>query len=218
MAMILLISLAAWGLNRRERALEASHRRFRAMIERSSDAIVLTRPLADGIFYASPAFRRITGHGLSDVKEKQVHELVHPDHQPALLEEHDGALRLPGSVSTREVRVGHRDGSWPWVQITATNLLDDPVVGAMVINLRDITERKLAEAEHSRLETRLRQAAKMEAVGRLAGGIAHDFNNILGGILGYAEMLVESAAAGTAERRYAQNVLTGAERASALVE
>src|SRR5207302_6215801 len=81
-----------------------------------------------------------------------------------------------------------------------------------------ITERKLAEAEHARLETRLRQAAKMEAVGRLAGGIAHDFNNILGGILGYAEMLLEAAREGSPERRYAQNVLTAAERASALVE
>ncbi|MBV8032736.1 MAG: response regulator, partial [Betaproteobacteria bacterium] len=67
-------------------------------------------------------------------------------------------------------------------------------------------------------ENRLRQAAKMEAVGRLAGGIAHDFNNILGGILGYAEMLVESAPAGGAEQRYAKNVLAAAERASALVE
>jgi CheY-like chemotaxis protein len=57
----------------------------------------------------------------------------------------------------------------------------------------------------------------MEAVGRLAGGIAHDFNNILGGILGYAEMLSENAPAGTPLKRYAENVLTGANRASGLV-
>jgi CheY-like chemotaxis protein len=58
----------------------------------------------------------------------------------------------------------------------------------------------------------------MEAVGRLAGGIAHDFNNILGGILGYAEMLVEGAPPGTGQRRYARNVLTAATRAAGLVE
>jgi signal transduction histidine kinase/CheY-like chemotaxis protein len=99
-----------------------------------------------------------------------------------------------------------------------TNLLEEPGVHAVVMNLRDIGERKLAEAERARLEQRLRQAEKMEAVGRLAGGIAHDFNNILGGILGYAEMLVETAPEGTAQRRYAQNVLAAANRASALVE
>ena len=58
----------------------------------------------------------------------------------------------------------------------------------------------------------------MEAVGRLAGGIAHDFNNILGGILGYAEMLVESTSPGSALKRYAENVLSAATRAAALVE
>ena len=68
---------------------------------------------------------------------------------------------------------------------------------AVVFNFRDITERKQAEAERQRLEQRLRQAEKMEAVGRLAGGIAHDFNNILGGILGYAEMLAEKAPEGS---------------------
>src|SRR4051812_14946332 len=86
------------------------------------------------------------------------------------------------------------------------------------MNFRDITERKLAEAERARLEQRLRQAEKMEAVGRLAGGIAHDFNNILGGILGYGEMLVEGTPPGSPLRRYASNVLAAATRASNLVE
>jgi nitrogen-specific signal transduction histidine kinase len=90
-------------------------------------------------------------------------------------------------------------------------------VRAVVFNFRDITERKQAEAERLRLESRLRQAEKLEAVGRLAGGIAHDFNNILGGILGYAEMLAENAPAGSPLKRYADNVLTGANRASGLV-
>jgi CheY-like chemotaxis protein len=58
----------------------------------------------------------------------------------------------------------------------------------------------------------------MEAVGRLAGGIAHDFNNILGGILGYAELLAENAPPGSPLKRYADNVLTGANRAGSLVE
>jgi signal transduction histidine kinase/ActR/RegA family two-component response regulator len=80
------------------------------------------------------------------------------------------------------------------------------------------SERRLAEAERTRLERRLRQAEKMEAVGRLAGGIAHDFNNILGGILGYGEMLAEETPEGSRLKRYAQNVLTAANRARDLVD
>ena len=89
---------------------------------------------------------------------------------------------------------------------------------SVLVSVTDITERKLAEAERARLGQRLRQAEKMEAVGRLAGGIAHDFNNILGGILGYAELLAEGTEPGSAHRRYAQNVLTAANRATGLVE
>jgi len=56
--------------------------------------------------------------------------------------------------------------------------------------VRDITDRKEAEQEKERLEQQLRQAMKMESIGRLAGGVAHDFNNILTGIIGYAEMII----------------------------
>jgi PAS domain S-box-containing protein len=90
-------------------------------------------------------------------------------------------------------------------------------IGAFFI-LRDITERKLAETEQASLEARLRQAEKMEAVGRLAGGIAHDFNNILAGILGYGEMVFAEAAEGTPMKRYARNLLTAANRARELVD
>src|SRR5258706_11129856 len=72
-------------------------------------------------------------------------------------------------------------------------------------------------AECARLEERLRQAEKMEAIGRFASGIAHDFNNVLHGILAYGEMLLEDAP-DAKRRRYAQNVLTAAGRGHELAE
>jgi PAS domain S-box-containing protein len=217
-AMLALVALAAWGLQRRERALQANQNRFRAMIEHSNDAIVLTDPRAGGVFYVSPQFTRITGYSFEEVRGRQLTELAYPQHQDEADRIRAELFRAPGKSMSVQVKLRHQNGSAIWTEATITNLLDEPDVRGLVVNLRDITERKLAEAERSRLENRLRQAAKMEAVGRLAGGIAHDFNNILGGILGYAEMLVEGAAKGSEPRRYAQNVLTAAERASGLVD
>jgi PAS domain S-box-containing protein len=216
-AMLALIALAAWGLARRERALRESGKRFRAMIEHSSDVVVLSHP-EKGILYASPSLERVFGYRQEELQGRQAYEFLHPDHRAEALGRREELLRSPGKVVRSETLVRHKDGSWRWTENTMSNLLHEPSVRAMVLNLRDITERKHADAERARLEQRLRQAEKMEAVGRLAGGIAHDFNNILGGILGYAEMLVEGAEPGSPQRRYAQNVLTAANRAGALVE
>jgi PAS domain S-box-containing protein len=217
-AMLALIALAAWGLARRERALAASWRRYQAMIEHSSDALVLSRPMAGGILYASPAMERVLGYTVEDLRGREVMELVHPETLDTAIRLRAELLHTPGKVSVDELRMLHKDGSWRWVELTRKNLLEEPSVRAVVMNFRDIDERKQAEAERAHLEQRLRQAEKMEAVGRLAGGIAHDFNNILGGILGYAEMLAENAPPGSPLKRYADNVLTGANRASGLVE
>jgi signal transduction histidine kinase len=127
-------------------------------------------------------------------------------------------LQDPDHVSTAEMMTRHKDGSWRWIESTMRNLLHEPSVQALVVNFRDITERKRAQAERERLEQRLRQAEKMEAVGRLAGGIAHDFNNVLAGVFAYGEMLFEEAPADSPLKRYAQNVLTAASRGRELVD
>jgi PAS domain S-box-containing protein len=216
-AMLALIALAAWGLARRERALQQREKQFRAMIEHSSDGVILTRP-ETGIFYASPGLERVLGYTIDDLRGREPYEFVHHDHAEATRRSRSQMMHSPGKVVTIETMVRHKDGSWRWIENTISNLLEEPSVRAVVMNFRDITERKLADAERSRLEQRLRQAQKMEAVGRLAGGIAHDFNNILGGILGYGEMLVEQTPAGSPLKRYAQNVLTAANRARGLVD
>jgi PAS domain S-box-containing protein len=217
-AMLALMALAAFGLARRERALARSWQRYQSMIEHSSDALILSRPTQGGILYASPATERLLGYTMRELQGREVMDYIHEEFKEVAMKARAELLRSPGKVSVDEIKMVHKDGSWRWIELTRANLMAEPSVQSVVFNFRDITERKQAETERARLETRLRQAEKLEAVGRLAGGIAHDFNNILGGILGYAEMLSENAPAGSPLKRYADNVLTGANRASGLVE
>src|SRR3989454_12236663 len=90
----------------------------------------------------------------------------------------------------------------------SAQLRDGRLVGILGIG-RDVTDRVL-------LEQQLRQAQKMEAVGRLAGGIAHDFNNILTAITGYVDLLLEDLPPGDPRRNDAQEVRKAADRAAGL--
>jgi two-component system, cell cycle sensor histidine kinase and response regulator CckA len=92
-----------------------------------------------------------------------------------------------------------------------TNLLDDERVGAVVLNVRDVTERR-------ELEEQLRESQKMEAVGLLAGGIAHDFNNLLTAITGYTALLIDEVPDDAPMRSDLDQIQVAANRAAALVE
>src|SRR4029077_10510436 len=187
----------------------------------SAEGILLMLP-ETGIFYGSPSVERGLGYRPEELANQSVQcvidRLVHVDYRQLQTDTWTQLLQEPDHESTTEVMLQHKDGSWRWIESTTRNLLHDPGVQAVVVNFRDITERKLAETERERLEQRLRQAAKMEAVGRLAGGIAHDFNNVLAGVFAYGEMLVEETPDGSPLKRYAQNVLIAATRGRALVE
>ena len=95
----------------------------------------------------------------------------------------------PGSVNTVESLHRRKDGSVFPVEITIS-VLQTPTGPNVMGIARDITERKRAQKENEILESQLRQAQKMEAIGNLAGGIAHDFRNLLQAINGYAEILL----------------------------
>jgi signal transduction histidine kinase len=88
--------------------------------------------------------------------------------------------------------------------------------GAFLASLRDITERKQAEERLRQRDEQLRQAHKMEAIGRLAGGVAHDFNNLLTAIIGYSDIMLMRLEPHEPLHRYVEQVSKAANRAALL--
>ncbi|HEV3474283.1 MAG TPA: EAL domain-containing protein, partial [Actinomycetota bacterium] len=119
---------------------------FRSLVQNSSDVYSVVS--ADGtIQYQSPAVERVFGHPAARVVGRNVDRLVHGDDAPRLRSVLVEAAAAPGAVLNVEVRWRHGDGSWRNAEIVVTNLQDDPAVRGMVLNVRDVSERKRLEEE-----------------------------------------------------------------------
>ncbi|MGH7751734.1 MAG: PAS domain S-box protein, partial [Gemmatimonadales bacterium] len=137
-------------------SLRGAEQRFRALIEHSLDVISLVS--ADGVLlYESPAAHQLLGYVPSERIGRRSIEFIHPDDLGRV----GGLLRdliaRPGGSVAVQLRIRHKDGAWRWLEGTATNLLHEPSVGAIVANYRDVTERRLIEEEIRTLNVQLEQ-------------------------------------------------------------
>ena len=141
---------------RAEEALRYSEEYFRALTENMSDAIVVLD--ADGILrYESPSVESVLGYKAGERAGMNGLDFIHPDDVQNAAEDLAKLIQHPGSSIRKELRAKHNDGSWRAAEITAANLLDNPAVGGIVINFRDITERKKAEDKIRLGELHLRE-------------------------------------------------------------
>jgi two-component system, cell cycle sensor histidine kinase and response regulator CckA len=319
----------------RSRELEQRERLCRALLGNSIDPIALLD--GDGtIRLVTDPIERLTGFTPAELVGRSAFEHVHPDDEPLVRKALQDAIANPGVPVPLEYRASHKDGSWRVREVIGVNRLDDPDIRAIVVNYRDTTARRRAEAaleeserlhqstfdeapigvahtslagrflhvnrwlcrvlgyspeelttldfmklthpdeveqdvearlrlisgqldrytrekryrrkdgsfvpvnlavsvhrnrqgdavyfiaviedltERNCLEQQLRQAQKMEAIGRLAGGIAHDFNNLLVVIGGYADLIVHSLGPDHPSRKDSEEIQAAARSATAL--
>ena len=127
-----------------EDALQASELRFRALIEHGLDNISLLA--ADGtLLWESPAATHMLGYEYEQFKGHNIFELLHSEDLEQVQMQFAEILREPGNVVHGSFRLKHADDSWRWVEGIGTNLLREPSVQAIVINYRDVTQRREAE-------------------------------------------------------------------------
>jgi PAS domain S-box-containing protein len=220
-----LLALVVRQLSRLEStrcSLEAAQERFQLAVAGSNEGLWDWDMRTDLLFLSARAQTLLgmaPGEPLRPRREWIAMGAYHPDDEWHVRKALSAHLRGRTPHFSSEYRMRHPSGKWHWYRQRGVAVRDERGTPYRVAgSMEDVTERREAQAERERLETQLRQAQKLEAIGTLAGGIAHDFNNILAAILGYGEMAQREAAPGSAQQRHIDAAMSAAQRAKSLVE
>jgi PAS domain S-box-containing protein len=194
--------LLVWELERMRHQAEQSERKFRMVFERAPIGISIGR---DGIMSeTNPALHGMLGFTGSEFKRMHYLDITHPDDRNSENQaELDAGRRDAVAIDKRLVR---KDGAILDAHVHVALDLED---GLGIGLIEDVTGRR-------ELEDQLRQAQKMDSIGKLAGGIAHDFNNLMTAVIGYSDLLLQQASVDDRGRDKVEAIRDSAVRASDL--
>jgi PAS domain S-box-containing protein len=206
--------------------IRESEQQYRLLADNISDVIWIMDISTLKITYVSPSIERLQGFTPKEFMALDLQEILPPHSfqyaQDIIAEEltsEKSDLADPYRSKTLQIKQYCKNGSTIWIELTASFLRDESGEAVAILGAsRDISEKRQARQEKEKLEARLQQAQKMEAIGTLAGGIAHDFNNILTAVLGYTEMALDDAEDGGLLHNNLQEVIVAGNRAKDLVK
>jgi diguanylate cyclase (GGDEF)-like protein/PAS domain S-box-containing protein len=162
-----------------EEAVQSSEHRIQSLLWHSSDLVIVWNTEGT-ITYASPSVTRFTGYQIGETIDHREATLVHPDDEARVVRALDdvraGATGTSGSFVARFRR---HDGEWRWLEAVVGNLIDDPDVGGLLINARDVTERREAEARVQKSDVDLRSVldASPDLIARFDRELRHLYVN-----------------------------------------
>jgi PAS domain S-box-containing protein len=174
------------GIHQRDDALRRSERHFRSLIENSSDLVtVLAR---DGtIRYVSASARRLLGHEPGELENRSWQSIVHRDDASSIRAALEEVMPSSDASQTVEFRIQHRDGSWRVMEAVVDNRNIDEALGGIVVNARDITERKQAEMELKRAKESAETVERAKS--RFLANINHEIRTPMTAVLAMTELL-----------------------------
>ncbi len=154
-------------LRNAEQRLAGQDAFYRRLQRRSTDLSLVADAEANLVFVSS-SVAQFLGYEPEEVLARNGFEFVHPEDAPIAEGLVAAALNAPGQPTTAQLRIQHASGEWRWVEETVTNLLDDPDIGGLVANLRDVTERVEAQKALERSEAQYRTILETAQEGILA--------------------------------------------------
>lgn len=171
-----------------QQALRKSEERFRSLVQHSSDIITVLDGFGT-ITYLSPSIEHLLGYSADEMMGQNPFDLVHPDDRIRMAALLKRVVRQSGAQGNVEFRMRHADGHYVYIESAGANLLHDVNVGGIVLNSRDITERKRAEAVLVAAKEQAEEIARLKS--NFLANMSHEIRTPLTGILGFSSILAE---------------------------
>ena len=173
-----------------EEALKNSEEKYRNIIENIEEGF-FELDLEGNLTFFNSALSKITGYSREELVGLNYRQYSSPKTSKTMFEVFTQIFGSKQPIMVADFEIESKDGSALQIDLSAAPILDhDARVTGFRGLMRDVSERKKAELETKKLEKKLQQAQKMNAIGTLAGGVAHDLNNILSGIVSYPDLIL----------------------------
>ena len=199
-----------------QKALEESENRFRLLVETAPDGIYISVDMK--LAFVNRATVRLLGaKNAAELIGRPIMNHIHPGYRDIVKQRADRVFYLGESAPPLEEIFLRMDGTPVYVEVSSVPMQYQQDA-AMLVFVRDITERKRMENLRTEMEAQQRQQQKLEAIGTLAGGVAHEINNPIHGIMNYAELIRDGLDEAEPRAVYAKEIIRETDRIAVIVK